>query len=123
MIPLKINWQGLSNLNFSACCHRRPVTAQAHPDGHHIRRTSPSVFLQGSQPGTHRDERFCAGPAEGRDRNSGNLGPIESYKVVSERNLFGTTDRILAAKLAAAAGAHGASGYYVNAGGPGNRCR
>jgi len=28
--------------------------------------------------------------------------PIESYKVISERNLFGTTDKILAAKPAAA---------------------
>lgn len=104
MIPLKINWQGLSNLNFSALLFQAAryrtgvvltVITILMYQSVGIFYKAVSLELIGTNVSAPIRQKALMTTAAAPE-------PIESYKVVSERNLFGTTDKILAAKLSSA---------------------
>lgn len=104
MIPLKINWRGLSNLNFSALLSQTAryrtaaillvITILAYQSvGIFYKAVSLKLIHTKFSPPVQQQKTVITPVAAPE--------PVESYKAVSERNLFGTTDKTLAEKLGA----------------------
>jgi general secretion pathway protein C len=103
MIPFKLNWRGLSNLNFSALLSQTAryrtaailmvITILAYQSvGIFYKAVSLNLIQTKFSPPVQ--QKAVITPAAAPE-------PVEAYKVVSERNLFGTTDKALAEKLGA----------------------
>ena len=103
IIPFKLNWRGLSNLNFSTLLSQTAryrtasilavITILAYQSvGIFYKVVSLQLIQAKFSPPVQ--QKVVIAPAAAPE-------PVESYKAVSERNLFTTTDKTLAEKLAA----------------------